>query len=66
MESPTVLSIELYPIRLGFGEPIYRRGTPEMAPRAEATEILQRVADLSQPYGTRITIQDGVGRVELG
>lgn len=66
IESPTVVSIELYPIVQGFGEPIYRRGTPEMAPRQEATEILQRVARLSEPYGTTLTIRDGVGYVELG
>jgi len=60
-----VTSIELFPITLGFGEPIYRRGIPTLAKGAEAEEILREVATLSEPYGTRITIRDGVGKVEL-
>lgn len=64
-EAPEVVSIELFPITLGFGEPIYRRGTPEMARGREAEEILAGLARLSEPYGTRITVEEGVGRVEL-
>ena len=61
----TVVDIELHPILLGFGEPGWRRGTPELVSGAEATEILELVARLSEPHGTSIRIRSGVGHVAL-
>jgi len=61
--APEIVDVELHPITLGFGEPIWRRGTPERATGKKAEEILGEVARLSEPYGTEIEIRDGVGRI---
>jgi poly-gamma-glutamate capsule biosynthesis protein CapA/YwtB (metallophosphatase superfamily) len=57
--------VELHPITLGFGEPLDRRGTPRLAHGEEARSILEGLAGLSAPYGTRITIDGEVGRLQL-
>jgi poly-gamma-glutamate capsule biosynthesis protein CapA/YwtB (metallophosphatase superfamily) len=60
-----IAGIELYPLALGFGEPVYRRGTPRLARGEEGAAILRRVAELSAPYGTTIDIAGDVARVRL-
>lgn len=65
-EDGKVVEIEIHPISLGFGRPLYERGTPALARGDEAKEILEALATLSKPLGTRITIEAGVGRVVLG
>ena len=65
-EGDRLTAIELYPLTLGFGQPVDRRGTPRLARGAEATQILEGLAKLSQPFKTAITIEDGIGRVRLG
>lgn len=54
--------IELIPIELGFGVERSRRGTPRLS---EDETILPHLAKLSEPFGTRIVIDGGVGRVVL-
>jgi poly-gamma-glutamate synthesis protein (capsule biosynthesis protein) len=66
IEATRVTAVELHPISLGFGEPAYHRGTPVLASATEGEEILRRMIELSRPYGTEITIRDGVGHLELG
>lgn len=46
-------------------EPRPRRGRPVLAQGEQAEEILGLLADISAAYGTDVTIEDGVGRVEL-
>ncbi|MES1243837.1 MAG: CapA family protein [Acidobacteriota bacterium] len=58
-------AIELHPIDLGHGQPMYERGLPGLARGERAKTILERLAELSRPYGTRIAIEGDVGRVEL-
>src|SRR6202035_121128 len=65
-EGGKAVEVELPPITLGFGEPVYLRGTPRLAGGEEARSILENLARLSQPYGTTIASEDGVGRVKLG
>lgn len=65
-ENGKVVEIEIHPVSLGFGRPLYERGTPALARGEEAREILEAFAVASKPYGTSITIEDGVGRVVLG
>lgn len=64
-EKDRVASIEIFPITMGFGEPIHERGLPLLARGEAAASILQGLAKLSQPFGTEIEIADGVGRVRL-
>ncbi len=65
-EAPRVVSVELYPLNLGFGEPYWRRGTPELARGERATAVLEELIRLSEPFGTSIQIREGVGYVDLG
>lgn len=53
--------IELYPAELGFEESRAGRGWPRAAQGETAARILDRLADLSAPYGTEIAVEDGVG-----
>jgi poly-gamma-glutamate synthesis protein (capsule biosynthesis protein) len=61
-----VVEIEIHPVSLGFGQPDYEMGFPTLARGGEAQEILEDIAARSRPYGTAMTIEDGVGRVVLG
>jgi poly-gamma-glutamate synthesis protein (capsule biosynthesis protein) len=58
--------IDLHPAELGFEEPRPRRGRPRLAEGAAATRILDRLAELSEPYGTEIEIEDGRGTIRPG
>ncbi len=53
--------IELYPAELGFDESRAGRGWPRAATGETASRILDRLAALSAPYGTEISIEDDVG-----
>ena len=63
MEDGKLTHLELFPIELGFGEPRYRLGNPRFC---TDRGIVERLAEISAPYGTKITIrEDGIGVVEL-
>ena len=61
----TLTELALHPITLGFGQPRTVRGRPLLAEGALATKILGDVERLSAPYGTRLSVRDGVGYVDL-
>ena len=54
--------VQLYPISLGQFEPRTRRGTPVPA---QDDSVLKYLAELSQPYGTKIRIENKIGYVDL-
>lgn len=60
-----VADIRLHPITLGQDEPPYHRGTPVLAGVEAGREIIGRLAELSEPYGTTIEFDGGVGRVRV-
>ena len=63
MENGALTKLELMPVALGVEEPRYRNGNPRFRPERG---ILERLAQMSEPYGTKITIRpDGIGEVEL-
>ena len=63
MENGELTRLELMPIELGFGEPRYRIGNPKFCPDRE---IIERYANMSLQYGTKITVDNrGIGIVEL-
>jgi poly-gamma-glutamate capsule biosynthesis protein CapA/YwtB (metallophosphatase superfamily) len=53
--------LRLYPIDLGQKAPRSQRGTPRLADQELAQKIIQRLATLSAPFGTKITFEDGLG-----
>jgi poly-gamma-glutamate synthesis protein (capsule biosynthesis protein) len=59
-------ALEIHPISLGFGLPRRERGRPVLANPELSRKILDRLARLSAPYGTRIEISGNTGRIALG
>lgn len=57
--------VTLHPVTLGFGQPRAVRGRPLMAAAEDATRILGAVAERSKPFGTTITVRNGVGEIEI-
>lgn len=60
-EAGRLREIRLLPITLGFQTPRARRGRPMAASPEHGRRIIERLARLSAPYGTRIEYRDGVG-----
>ena len=60
-EGDEVVEIRLYPIELGWKSPRSQRGTPRLAPETLGRKIIENLADLSAPFGTRIDYEDGIG-----
>lgn len=61
----TVVRIELLPCSLGRERPRPRRGTPLRATGEKAAAILDDLSDLSKPFGTTISCEEGIGCVDL-
>lgn len=57
----TLKEIKLRPVALGFGRSRPQRGQPYPAAGDEATQILDDITTLSKPYGTDITVKNGIG-----
>jgi poly-gamma-glutamate capsule biosynthesis protein CapA/YwtB (metallophosphatase superfamily) len=78
-EAKSVRSISLRPVvlnNIGDGQPdvhnpytsnefLHTRGLPTAAPAARAAYILQRVADASKPFGTRVEIRGETATIAL-
>ena len=63
IENDKVTKIELMPIDMGVGLEYWQMGLPRPGFNQG---ILERLAEMSDPYGTKITIrEDGIGVVEL-
>ena len=60
-EGDEVTEIRLYPIELGWRADRSQRGTPRLAPDALGRKIIEHLAVLSEPFGTRIVYEDGTG-----
>jgi hypothetical protein len=58
-------AVELHPVDLGFGLSRSQRGRPVIAGGQMAEEVLARTQALSDYYGTKIEIKDGVGYLKL-
>jgi poly-gamma-glutamate capsule biosynthesis protein CapA/YwtB (metallophosphatase superfamily) len=56
--------IALYPITLGFGGSRSERGRPLLAEGELGQKILSDLVTLSAPFGTKISIRNGVGYAE--
>jgi poly-gamma-glutamate synthesis protein (capsule biosynthesis protein) len=57
--------IRVYPIWARHDAPLSRRGMPMTAPPPIAQRILQRLQELSRPFGTQMTIDGGVGVIRV-
>lgn len=59
-------AVELYPLTLGHGRHRVHRGRPLAAAGEAAEAVIDRLALLSAPYDTRVVLDGGRGRVDLG
>jgi hypothetical protein len=64
-EGDALRGIALHPLTLGFGEPVWQRGTPRLAFGERGEKTLARFAELSEPYGTCIDITGSVAQVRV-
>ena len=63
MEEGKLTRLEFMPIELQLEAPVWKRGNPRFS---KEHGIIERLAQMSAPYGTKITIDDrGYGTVEL-
>jgi poly-gamma-glutamate synthesis protein (capsule biosynthesis protein) len=53
--------IRLHPVDLRYGERLTRSGLPRPAESQAGAAILDRLRRLSEPFGTRIAVEKGVG-----
>jgi len=60
-EGDELVEMRFHPIELGWKAPRSQRGTPRLAPPELARKIIDRLAELSAPFGTVIRYEDGVG-----
>ena len=60
-----VAEIRLHPIELGASELGAGRGVPRMAGPEAGRRILEKMQTLSAPFGTRISIERGVGIIRV-
>ena len=61
-EDGKLTQIQLYPIDLGQNLPRGRKGVPVMTHDEKTLQYLQT---LSEPFGTTIRIENGVGIIDL-
>jgi poly-gamma-glutamate capsule biosynthesis protein CapA/YwtB (metallophosphatase superfamily) len=59
------VQVHLTPISLGYGLKRPDRGYPTLADAATGNKILERLKRISQPYGTTIAIENGLGVISL-
>ncbi len=64
-EDRQLRSVELHPVSLGHGRAWPDRGFPMLADAGLGSEILDWMTQLSKPFGTEISVTDGVGRIAI-
>jgi poly-gamma-glutamate synthesis protein (capsule biosynthesis protein) len=64
-EQGRLKAVELHPIDLGGAMPRSQQGTPRIADPTLSKKIIDRVARLSSPFGTKVRFERGIGIVEL-
>ena len=57
--------VELHPITLGHGLDRPQRGRPLLAAGELARKIIDETREYSQPFGTEIVFENGIGVIRL-
>ena len=57
--------VTLTPFTTGFGKKAPDQGYPEVPDLPKATQILEHLQQVSEPYGTKIAISNGVGTITI-
>ena len=61
-EDGKITQIQLYPIDMRMGAPRSKTGIPHLA---ENDDVLKHLAEISEPFGTKMTIKDNVAYIDL-
>lgn len=64
-EDGKLKEILLRPIEFGYDAPISQRGIPRVPKPEVANRILNRMKRMSEPFGTVIEIEDGIGHIRF-
>jgi len=64
-EGDQLTTLKLYPVDLGLSRPRSQRGRPIPANPDQAKKIFKILKERSEPYGTKIKVEKGVGIVSL-
>lgn len=64
-EKNQLIELRLFPIELNFTKRLADRGVPRLATPVHSQAILEHLQRLSEPYGTYISIESGVGVIKL-
>lgn len=60
-EGSRLTGLTFHPVELSQADPPGRRGTPRLTDKATGERIVNRLAELSEPFGCRIAWKGGVG-----
>lgn len=64
-EGGQVSEIRLYPVDLGYGLKLTESGIPRVPQPEVAQRILKRLQKISEPYATKIAIEDNIGIIRV-
>lgn len=64
-ENGQVSEIRLYPVDLGYGRRLTESGVPRVPSPTVARRILERLKKMSEPFGTKISIEENIGIIRL-
>lgn len=64
-EQNRLAELRLYPTELGYAKRFANRGIPRLVTGPQGTAILERLQKLSEPFGTRIAIENNIGVISL-
>lgn len=64
-ENGKLTEVRIYPVDLGFSRPGSQVGIPKRPSPQVAKRILDEVVELSKPFSTKISIENGVGVIHI-
>ncbi|MCF6121034.1 MULTISPECIES: CapA family protein [Mesorhizobium] len=64
-EKNQLAELRLYPIELRRTQRLANRGVPRLPPAPQAKAILERLQQLSKPFGTHVEIENEVGVIQV-
>ncbi|KIY01261.1 uncharacterized protein Z520_02813 [Fonsecaea multimorphosa CBS 102226] len=64
-EDGKLVQVLIYPVDLGLRRPSSEMGTPRRPSPEMAQSILEQVVEYSKPFGTKISIENGVGVIRI-
>ncbi len=64
-ERKVLRSVKLQPINLGVDRPAAEQGLPRFANSEMSRQILEKLIDLSRPFGTQIRVDRGIGVINI-